>query len=134
MAHVEILNGDHIPPFPFMIVDGYGLHVDLSGVTGELYDHATVAKIEWGILHPGTGKLFGTVRLKNGQKPRVFWDGKLMAPYLTAYAIRRAEEEQKHQRNLDQRQQDEAKAQRKRETDEAMVRAARAQVEQEAAR
>jgi hypothetical protein len=87
MPSVEIINGDHTPPWPFFIVDRHGLHVDLSKVDGQLWD-PTVAKVTWGHLHP-SGKTFGTVRLKNGQG-RTFWDKNLMAPYLAAYNAAKA--------------------------------------------
>ena len=102
MPTIDIINGDHaVGPdganWPFMVVDRCGLHVDLSTVRGELWD-PTVAMVTWGHMHIN-GKLFGTVRLKNGQG-RVFWDVNLMRPYLAAYAIRKAEEDAKHAANM----------------------------------
>jgi len=35
---IEIINGDHDPESPFMIVDRLGMHVDFSGVDGQLWD------------------------------------------------------------------------------------------------
>ena len=45
--NVQIINGDHEPPLPFVIVDRFGMHVDLSKVVGQLWD-PTVAEITWG--------------------------------------------------------------------------------------
>lgn len=132
MARVEIINGDHIPNLPFMIVDKHGLHVDLSNVTGELWD-PTVAKIEWGILHPGTGRTFGRVHLKNGQG-RIFWDAMLIQPYLATYMARWLEEKAKHKTNVRNRQVEKGRAMAKRHVDEDMVRAAQAQAEQATSR
>jgi len=109
MARIEIINSDNIPPLPFFVVDGYGLQVDLSDVVGTLYDQATVAKVEWGIVHAGSGKVFGVVHLKNGQG-RAFYDAQLMKPYLAAYEARAAEEKAKHVANVQRRQTEAAKA------------------------
>ena len=48
-----------------MIVNGVGLHVDLSGAGGDLWDPATVARIVWGHKNLD-GQLFGRGALKNG--------------------------------------------------------------------
>lgn len=130
MGRIEIINGAHIPPHAFMVVDGYGLQVDLSDVVGELWDAATTSRVEWGIVHAGTGKVFGRVHLKNGQG-RTFYDIALMKPYLIAYEARAKEEKAKHDANVQARQATASKAAAKRDTDDAMVRAARAQAEQE---
>jgi hypothetical protein len=102
MALIEIHNGDHQPPHAFMIVERHGLQVDLANVQGELWD-ANVASVIWGHVYHATpadpGKVCGIVRLKNGQTRR-FFDFKLMAPYLAAYAVRKAEEDAKHQANV----------------------------------
>jgi hypothetical protein len=87
-SYIEILNGAHDPPHPFMVVDRRGLHVDMTNVGGELWDAPTVRKITWG-LRDRTGKLFGTVELVNGTS-RNFWNGDLMTPYLHAYKAARA--------------------------------------------
>lgn len=126
---VEIINGDHIPPHPVVIVNGHGLQVDFSDVKGELWD-STVSKIEWGIVHPGDGKIFGRVTLKNGQG-RVFHDPMAIQPYLVAYMHRKLEEDAKHAANVKARQDEQARAMAKRLVDEDMVRAARAQAEQD---
>ena len=47
MVQIEIINGDDVPPLPFVIVDRRGCHVDCKGL-GELWD-PTVAKVEWGL-------------------------------------------------------------------------------------
>jgi hypothetical protein len=39
---VDIINGDHDPPFPFVVVGNRGLHVDLSNIRGQLWDENTV--------------------------------------------------------------------------------------------
>ena len=85
---IEIINGDHDPALPFMIVARFGMHVDFSGVQGQLFD-PTVAKIEWGHKDQ-QGQIYGTVKLKNGTG-RNFWDGDLMKPYLAVYNARKAE-------------------------------------------
>jgi hypothetical protein len=41
---VEIINGAHEPPFPFVVVNRFGMHVDLSGVQGQLWDEPTVGQ------------------------------------------------------------------------------------------
>jgi hypothetical protein len=129
MARIEILNGAHIPPHAFMVVDGYGLQVDLSNVVGELWDQETTARVDWG-LRDTSNKVFGRVILKNGQG-RPFYDIALMKPYLIAYEARAKEEKAKHDANVQARQAAASKAAAKRDTDDAMVRAARAQAEQE---
>ncbi len=129
---VEIIGGDHIPPIPYMVVNNRGMHVDLSEVRGELWDPANTAKVVWGIREV-SGRVYGTVQLKNGQG-RKFYDASLIQPYLNAYLDRYLEEKQKHEANLRKRASDAAKAKAKRDTDDAMVRAIRAQVEQEMAR
>jgi hypothetical protein len=79
-----------------VVVDNFGLHVDLSKIAGHLWD-PTVAEIVWG--HRSVeGRLFGTVRLKNGTG-RTFWDGEEMLPYLRAWTLRKAEEDLKHALN-----------------------------------
>jgi hypothetical protein len=82
---VEIINGDHDPPFPFMIVNRFGMHVDLSKVQGQLWDAPTVAKIEWGLLTLEK-KPFGRVTLKNGQT-RTFFSQDLMTPYVNEFFL-----------------------------------------------
>lgn len=128
---VEIINGEHVPPIPFFIVDAVGCHVDLSNVVGQLWD-PTVARIDWG-LQDAAGKTFGRVQLKNGQG-RNFWDATLMQPYLEAFVKRWLEEKGKHAANVKARKDAAAKADAKRSSDDAMVRAIRAQLEQEFAR
>ncbi|MFZ1152546.1 MAG: hypothetical protein WAR76_22900 [Xanthobacteraceae bacterium] len=48
-----------------MVVAGHGFHVDLSRVSGELWDADTVRAITWG-LRDSAGQRFGRVVLKNG--------------------------------------------------------------------
>ncbi len=125
MPHVQIINGDHVPPHPLMIVDGVGLQVDLSGVKGELWA-PTVARIEYGMTHQPTGRTFGRVVLKNGQG-RTFWDVNLIQPYLAAYITRWTEEKAKHADNVRQRGTKRLLDLAKRGVDDGMARAARAQ-------
>jgi hypothetical protein len=40
---IEITGGDHDPPHPFMVVRGHGFPIDLSQVSGELWDQNNVA-------------------------------------------------------------------------------------------
>ena len=84
---VAIINGDHEPPFPFVIVDRFGMHVDIDGIGGQLWDAPTVARIEWGFVDQQR-QTFGVVTLKNGKR-REFWDQALMTPYLNAYYAER---------------------------------------------
>ena len=84
---VAIINGDHEPPFPFVIVDRFGMHVDIDVAGGQLWDPLTVAHIEWG-LRDQQNQIFGIVTLKNG-KTRPFWDAALVTPYLNAYYAER---------------------------------------------
>ncbi len=86
-SSVAIINGDHEPPFPFVIIDRFGMHVDLSAVGGQLWDQATTARIEWG-FQDQQRQTFGVITLKNGER-RAFWDRELMTPYLNAYYAER---------------------------------------------
>lgn len=89
MTAIEIINSDgNDPPWPFMIVERVGLHVNLAPVQGQLFD-PTVARLTWGHKHP-QGDIFGLVILKNGTQ-RTFWDGTLMEPYVKAYKLRKTE-------------------------------------------
>jgi hypothetical protein len=45
--NVQIINADHDPPYPFVIVDRFGMHVDLSKIVGQLWSD-DVAEITWG--------------------------------------------------------------------------------------
>lgn len=86
--HIEIINAEgNDPPFPFMIVNRFGMHVDLTNVQGQLFDAPTVFKVEWGLRSPD-GRVFGKVTLKNGQS-RTFSDFDLMTPYTNAYHLER---------------------------------------------
>jgi hypothetical protein len=129
MPQIKIINGDHVPNWPFVIVDAVGMHVDLSEVRGELWAD-NVARIEWGLVDAANGKTFGRVILKNGQG-RKFFDPMLMQPYLAAYMTRWLEEKAKHETNVKKRAADKMKEMSKRATDEDMVRAAWRQVQQE---
>lgn len=93
---IHIINGDHEPPLPFVIVDRMGLHVDLTGI-GELWD-PTVAEIIWG-LRDNDRRPYGVVKLKNGTGRR-FGNANLMLPYLRAWKVRKAEEDAKHAANV----------------------------------
>jgi hypothetical protein len=42
-ALIEIVGGDHDPPHPFMVVRGHGFLIDLSQISGELWDQNNVA-------------------------------------------------------------------------------------------
>jgi hypothetical protein len=50
-SRVEIINGDHEPPQPFMIVDGQGLHVDFAKVDGELWHAILEHRQGWDQRH-----------------------------------------------------------------------------------
>lgn len=126
---VEIINGDHIPNWPLIVVDGKGVQVDLAGVPGELWDPNNVARIDWGLLSQRDGRTFGRITLKNGQK-RTFWDKALIQPYLQAYAVKWAAESAKHAANVAERKAKQAKAAARDSADGAMVRAIREKVEQ----
>lgn len=87
---IRIINGDNGPPsYPLVVVDDYGPHVDVSKVEGELWDQPTTAEVTWGNKSPD-GRLFGTIRLKNGEGRR-FWDPELMLPYLKAWTMAKAD-------------------------------------------
>src|SRR5271156_2547582 len=86
MASVAIINGDHKPPIPFVVVDRLGMHVDCNVAGGQLWDPITVARIEWGFVKDGVP--FGLVTLRSGQR-RAFWDPALLTPYLNAYYAER---------------------------------------------
>jgi hypothetical protein len=40
---IEIVNGDHDPLHTYMVVAGHGFHIDLSRISGELWDQNSVA-------------------------------------------------------------------------------------------
>ncbi len=86
---VEIINVDHDPPHPYMIVNNAGMQVDFSRVEGELWD-PTVRRIYWG--QGMDGRYFGKIEMKNGTG-RTFFDAQLLVPYLRAYKMRKADEE-----------------------------------------
>jgi hypothetical protein len=58
-----------------MVVDRFGLFVDLSKVHGQLFD-PTVLEITWG-ERTMDGRAFGKVKMKNGTG-RTFWDPELI--------------------------------------------------------
>jgi hypothetical protein len=94
-SRVEIINGDHEPPYPFMVVDGVGMHVDFSKVAGELWDAPTVKRITWGgAQRTPDGRYFGKVENVNGTG-RTFFDAELLVPYLRAWKMRKADEDLK---------------------------------------
>jgi hypothetical protein len=84
--HIITINNSegHDPPLPFMVVDRFGLFVDLSKVHGQLFD-PTVLKITWG-ERTMDGRTFGQVMMKNGNG-RAYWDPELMEPYLRVWKI-----------------------------------------------
>jgi hypothetical protein len=83
---ITINNSDgHDPPLQFMVVDRFGLFVDLSKVHGQLFD-PTVAEITWGSERTIDGRMFGRVKMKNGTG-RTFWDPELIEPYLRAWKM-----------------------------------------------
>jgi hypothetical protein len=85
MPYVEIISGNHTPVgHAYVVVDRFGLLVDLSGVDGQLYDAPTVSRVVWG-ARDQQGKPYGVVHLRNGQR-RTYWDQLLMAPYVNAFA------------------------------------------------
>ncbi len=72
---IEIINGDHEPPHPFIVVNRHGMHVDLSKVDGNLWD-PTVSRIVWGHREID-GRYYGKVEFKNGTA-RAFFDPTLI--------------------------------------------------------
>lgn len=90
---IVINNSDgHYPPLQFMVVDNFGLFVDLSKVAGQLFD-PTVNEITWGHRTPD-GKFFGRVKNKNGTG-REYHDPELMEPYLRAWKIAKGDHDLK---------------------------------------
>jgi hypothetical protein len=88
---ITINNSDgHDPPLQFMVVNRFGLFVDLSKVQGQLFD-PTVLEITWGYRFMD-GRTFGTVKNKNGTG-RNFADPELMEPYLRAWKIAKGNHE-----------------------------------------
>jgi hypothetical protein len=82
---ITINNSDgHDPPLQFMVVDRFGLFVDLSNVHGQLFD-PTVLEITWG-QRTLDGRPFGVVKNKNGTG-RKFSDPELIEPYLRVWKI-----------------------------------------------
>ena len=82
-THVEIIAGEHDPPHPFVDVDRRGIHVDLTGVQGHLWD-VTASHLVWG-LRDGNGGIFGRITFKNGNS-RTFGDPLLILPYVAAHS------------------------------------------------
>jgi hypothetical protein len=86
--HIAINNSDgHDPPLQFMVVDRFGLFVDLSKVHGQLFD-PNVLEITWG-ERTMDGRTLGRVKHKNGTG-RTYWDPELIEPYLRAWKIAHA--------------------------------------------
>jgi hypothetical protein len=86
---VQIINGEaNDPPHPFVIVNRYGMHVDLDPIVGQLWDKATVAEITWG-NRSVEGRRYGVVKLKNGTG-RTFSDPELIEPYIKAWKVAKA--------------------------------------------
>jgi len=84
---LQITQGDHVPNLPFMVLDGRGFLIDLSKVSGNLWD-PTIALVEWGMT--STGEEGGRIVLKDGTGRR-FSDRTLLDPYLKAWQAKRAE-------------------------------------------
>lgn len=86
---VSITAGGHVPDLPFVIVNGHGMLIDLTGI-GQLWD-PTVKSITWApSVKNGEMTEHGTIVLKNGTG-RTFADPALMLPYLKAHKARKAE-------------------------------------------
>lgn len=83
--------GKHEPAgHHYMVVDGHGLLVDLSGVSGQLLD-PTITRVTWGLQRDGVEmKPGGTIVRQDGHK-QVFWEAKLLEPYLEAWRAKRDE-------------------------------------------
>lgn len=82
--------GDHDPKGQhYMVVDGVGFLIDLSGVQGTLAD-PTILKTEWGpTIIGGEQRQGGNIFRKDGGR-QPFFDEGLLKPYLDAYKARKA--------------------------------------------
>jgi len=106
---ITISNSDgHDPPLQFMVVDRFGLFVDLSNVHGQLFD-PTVLEITWG-HRTLDGRPFGVVKNKNGTG-RKFSDPELIEPYLRVWKIAKGNHDLS-EALAEQRRKDEAEADR----------------------
>lgn len=108
MPFVEIINGDHDPPHPFIVCDRFGLHVELADVDHAVFDKNTVRRVIWGFMHQrtmGDGRtplgppiMAGRIEFKNGEA-RLFFDTALMVPYLAAWKNAKAKHDATMARN-----------------------------------
>ena len=84
VKRMEITAGTESNPLPLMVLNNVAMHLDLSAVKGTLWDNPTTAQVTWGIVDAQTGRMFGRVLLKNGNK-RTFFDATLIQPYVDAF-------------------------------------------------
>jgi len=81
--------GDHEPKgHHYMVVDGEGALIDLSGVDGTLHDPA-ILRVTWGTIGVGGAAMPGGVITRRGGTTQNFFDAKLLEPYLAAFKARR---------------------------------------------
>jgi hypothetical protein len=74
----------------YMVVDGHGFLIDLSGVHGTLVD-PTILRVEWGpSVISGQPQECGFIT-RRGVPPQPFFDKDLLKPYLDAWRARRAD-------------------------------------------
>jgi hypothetical protein len=107
--HITINNSDgHDPALQFMVVDRFGLFVDLSKIHGQLFD-PTVLEITWG-ERTMDGRTFGRVKMKNGTG-RTYWDPELIEPYLRVWKMAKGNHDLS-EALAEQRRKDEAEADR----------------------
>lgn len=83
-------DGDGATNRHYMVVDGHGFLVDLSQIVGSLVD-PTIRSVTWGLQIDGnTMRRGGTITRHDGSK-QLFWDNKLLKPYLDAWRLKRDE-------------------------------------------
>jgi hypothetical protein len=83
-------DGDHEPKgLLYMVVDGNGFLIDLSGVQGTLVD-PTIKRVEWGpTVINNEGRDAGTI-VRQDDTQQTFFDFDLIRPYVDAFNVRRA--------------------------------------------
>ena len=82
--------GQHDPPGQYMVVDGHGLLIDLTGVAGTLVD-PTILRVEWGpSVITGQPQEAGIITRRGEARQQPFYDKALLTPYINAFRARLA--------------------------------------------
>lgn len=81
--------GENAPDLHHIIVDGFGLLLDLDGI-GSLVD-PTIRRVEWGPNMLENGSREGGIIMRTDGHRTPFSDRGALKPYLAAFAKRKAE-------------------------------------------